>query len=92
MIGHKLQAEFIGEIIDIFEDFLTAHGIFYLDDSDATDPDANATIKGDDYYHLEEEIESLLKEWGVLAKETDNVSTALKHYEIIREDEKHEQW
>ena len=90
MIGPKLKAEFLGEIIDIFEDFLTEKCVV-LPNSDDSDPDANAIIKGDDYYHLEEEIESLLNEWGVRAKESDSVSTALEHYEIIREDEKHEQ-
>lgn len=54
--------EFVGQIIDIFEDFLEDRDIKLPNKDRDQDPDA-AIIYGDDYGELQSDIESLLKNW-----------------------------
>lgn len=57
------EAEFIGQFIDVFEDFLDSKGISIDNaDRDADDDDA-AIIYGDDYDILADEILSVLHNW-----------------------------
>ena len=64
---NKDRLEFIGQIIDIFEDFLTEKGIQIEnpereDDFDGTD----VNIYGTDYGNLSDAIEQTMISWGLL--------------------------
>ena len=59
--------EFVGQIIDIFEDFLEAKGIDIHNDEKDQDPDA-AIIYGSDYGDLYQDIEELLVNWSEAAE------------------------
>ena len=57
------EAEFIGQFIDVFEDFLDSKGIC-IDNADRDADDDNAAIiYGDDYDILADEILSVLHNW-----------------------------
>lgn len=57
------EVEFIGQFIDVFEDFLDSKGISIDNaDRDADDDDA-AIIYGEDYDILADEILSILHNW-----------------------------
>lgn len=62
--------EFIGQIIDIFEDFLDARSVVLKNDERDTDedldPEEAANIYGDDYDELKDAIANMLSRWGVL--------------------------
>ena len=62
--------EFIGQIIDIFEDFLDARGVVLKNEERDTDedldPEEAANIYGDDYDELKDSIANMLSRWGVL--------------------------
>lgn len=63
--------EFIGQIIDTFEDFLEEKGIDIPNDEkdDRDDPDSAAIIYGTDYGNLQSALEELMLNWGVVEKE-----------------------
>ena len=63
--------EFIGQIIDIFEDFLEEKGINIENDekNDRDDPESAAIIYGTDYGQLQSDIESTLIGWGIVKEE-----------------------
>lgn len=65
MVKQIDKPEFIGQIIDIFEDFLEDRGIQLQNDERDEDPDA-AIIYGTDYCELHSEIEAMMVAWGVL--------------------------
>ena len=57
------EAEFIGQFIDVFEDFLDSKGIC-IDNADRDEDDDNAAIiYGEDYDILADEILSILHNW-----------------------------
>lgn len=57
------EAEFIGQFIDVFEDFLDSKGIC-IDNTDRDEDDDNAAIiYGEDYDILADEILSVLHNW-----------------------------
>lgn len=60
--------EYIGQIIDIFEDFLTKRSI-NIDNIEKEDQDPNecAIIYGTDYGELQTALESLMKNWRIFA-------------------------
>ncbi len=61
------RAEFIGLLIDIFEDFLEEKGVAIENPERDEDGDPQAAIiYGSDYGNLSEDIEDALKAWGVL--------------------------
>lgn len=62
------RLELIGQIIDIFEDFLDKKGITIPNEDKAEDPDA-ANIYGMDFGHLFSGIEETLVNWGLLEQE-----------------------
>lgn len=67
-IPQEDTAEFIGEIIDIFEDFLDDKQIILPNkERDAADVDdcCNANIYGSDYDTLADKLEALLKNWRI---------------------------
>lgn len=62
----SLEDEFVGQIIDIFEDFLASKGI-KLDNPDRIDEDNEAIIYGSDYDEIEDRIVSTLRNWKLIA-------------------------
>ena len=59
--------EFIGQIIDIFEDFLDEKGIVIVNpERDEDDEEMAANIYGSDYDRLSDEITGTLKRWNVI--------------------------
>ena len=66
VIGEKIQSrmEFLGQIIDIFEDFLEEKGV-EIENPDR-ETDAGCIIYGMDYGKLSDQIEEMLMNWGVL--------------------------
>lgn len=71
MIDTNDKAEFLGEIIDIFEDFLTKKGIAPfntepIDEFQENDLDNPVYIYGDDYYEIEDALTEIMKRWGVI--------------------------
>lgn len=72
MITPENQPEFIGQIIDIFEDFLTEKGVTLNNPEiqeaidEGEDPKALAIIFGSDYGSLQDSLTAMLTEWHVL--------------------------
>lgn len=70
MINQNDKTEFIGCIIDIFEDFLDEKGATLepLEESDEMELDGsmNANIYGTDYDSISDSLESLLRSWKVI--------------------------
>lgn len=64
------RAEFIGQIIDMFEDFLTDRGVELdnMDKQDALengeDADTLAVIYGEDYDELQDGLECIFEHWN----------------------------
>lgn len=78
MITHKRNTvtnedkpEFIGQIIDIFEDFLADRNIILPNEerNEEEDPEARTIIYGSDYDYLYEKITNTMQRWNILAKE-----------------------
>ena len=64
------RAEFIGEIVDIFEDFLEEKGITIPNPEKNEDDDENqAIIYGSDYGYCQDRLEEMMRNWKIL-KET----------------------
>lgn len=72
VISKEDTPEFIGQIIDIFEDFLAEKGIEIPnpekeDNQDSyEDPDEIAILYGSDYGELQTALENTMKNWGIL--------------------------
>ena len=66
------KAEFIGLIIDIFEDFLEERDVTLNNPEvgeaieSGDDPESLAIIYGSDYGDLENRLESLMKAWKII--------------------------
>ena len=64
------QEEFIGQIIDIFEDFLDDKEIVIpnreRDEDEDIDPEMSANIYGADYDKIADELRIMLRRWGVM--------------------------
>lgn len=73
MITPENQPEFIGQIIDIFEDFLTEKGVTLNNPEiqeaidEGEDPKDLAIISGSDYSSLQDSLTAMLTEWHVLS-------------------------
>ena len=65
MIKEENQNELIGQIIDIFEDFLEDHNIDIPNEERDNNTDNPAIIYGSDYGQLQEELLELLKAWKI---------------------------
>ena len=67
------RKEFIGQVIDIFEDFLDEKGIVIPNEDRDTDPDlepeGSTNIYGNDYDSIKEKLEKLFINWNVLEDE-----------------------
>lgn len=72
MITPENQPEFIGQIIDIFEDFLTEKGVTLNNPEiqeaidEGENPEDLAIISGSDYSSLQDSLTAMLTEWHVL--------------------------
>lgn len=72
MVAKQNVPEFIGQIIDVFEDFLQERDVHIQNDerteaSYETDhPEDLAIIYGCDYGDLQDALKDLLKNWGVV--------------------------
>ena len=60
------RAEFVGQIIDVFEDFLERKGIDIWNE-DKLESDGPAIIYGMDYGELQTGIENILHNWSITA-------------------------
>ena len=60
--------EFVGQIIDIFEDFLEGKGI-QIDNPEKESQDDPAIIYGSDYGDLSDDLKNLLAAWKIIDKE-----------------------
>ena len=78
MTTHKKHAvtnedkpEFIGQVIDIFEDFLADRNIILPNEErdEEEDPEARTIIYGSDYDYLYEKITNTMQRWNIIAKE-----------------------
>lgn len=63
--------EFIGQIIDTFEDFLDEKGVFIENserdvDEEITGENNYAIIYGEDYSRIADDIQSILAGWGLI--------------------------
>ena len=67
MIKLNNKTGFIGQIIDIFEDFLEEKGIDIPNEDRGED--SGAIIYGMDYGELQENLESMMINWCVLEDE-----------------------
>lgn len=59
------KAEFLGQIIDIFEDFLEERGVM-LDNPEREEDDDAAIIYGTDYGELQSQLEELMVNWRLM--------------------------
>jgi len=64
--------DMLGQIIEVFEDFLEEKGIDVPNDekAEADDPESAAIIYGTDYGWLQTELEKLLVNWNIIEEET----------------------
>lgn len=63
--------EFVGQVIDIFEDFLDTKKIVLENDEKLEDVDVAANIYGADYGVLQTELEDLLENWKLVETDED---------------------
>ena len=68
MIKEENRSEFLGQVIDIFEDFLEDHNIDIPNEERDEDDDNPAIIYGNDYDQLQNELLELMKAWKVIEK------------------------
>lgn len=72
MVSSKDVPEFVGQIIDIFEDFLADRDIILDNDEreqaiyEGQDPGEVAIIYGTDYGELQTALEAMLINWNII--------------------------
>ena len=66
IIDSNEKAQFLGIIIDIFEDFLEAHDVKISNPEKCEEPDNPAIIFGKDYDALAGDLEGFLAGYGIL--------------------------
>lgn len=74
MIKKEDNLEFIGQLIDIFEDFLDEKGIIIPNEERDIDKilgniGDSVNIYADDYFVLENQIRKTLQNWNVIERE-----------------------
>lgn len=94
IVSENDNPEFIGQIIDIFEDFLEEKGIQIENPEKEQEPEGAAIIFGSDYGDLQTRLEDMMNQWGVTKERTgemEEIETDRKEtdYEIFRRIEKH---
>ena len=70
MVDVNDKVEFLGQIIDVFEDFLTEKDVVPFNDEpqEDNDPDNPVYIYGDDYYEIEDALRVIMERWKVIDK------------------------
>ena len=70
-VSHEDKPEFIGQVIDIFEDFLADRNIILPNEEqdEKEDPETRAIIYGSDYDYLYEKITNTMQRWNIITKE-----------------------
>ena len=70
MVDVNDKAEFLGQIIDVFEDFLTEKDVVPFNDEPQEDNDSDnpVYIYGDDYYEIEDALRVIMERWKVIDK------------------------
>lgn len=66
MVLMEDSLELIGQIIDVFEDFLAKKGIS-LDNPEKEQSDDSAIIYGSDYDNLSNDLNILLENWDIIS-------------------------
>ena len=66
-LNNSERMELIGQLVDVFEDFLDARGIGILNPEKNEDPDA-ANIYGTDYSEIADGLEATLTNWNLIEK------------------------
>lgn len=68
MIKKEDKSEFIGQILDLFEDFLDEYGIKIpqKEGEEGYDPDTSVNLCGKAYDDLAEQLEIFFRSWGVI--------------------------
>lgn len=70
IINEMNKPELIGNIIDIFEDFLDGKGVIIptleRDEDPELDAESSANLYGEDYDSLSASLENLLRSWDVI--------------------------
>ncbi len=68
IVKEEDKPEFLGQIIDIFEDFLTEKKVipFNKEPQEDIDPDNPLYIYGDDYYRIEDALSEVMKRWNII--------------------------
>ena len=69
MINAKDLPEYIGQVIDLFEDFLEEKGV-EIENDERNGDNYPAIIYGDDYGYLQDGIEQIMRNWGQVKEET----------------------
>ena len=71
VVSRENSPEFIGQIIDIFEDFLDRKGII-IENDEKDDPNLEegsaANIYGTDYGDLQTDLEDMMVNWNVMER------------------------
>ena len=69
-LNNSERMELIGQLIDVFEDFLDGKGIVIPNSEKEQDPDA-ANIYGTDYGWIMDELEAALVNWELIDKRSE---------------------
>ena len=69
-INKNDKEEFIGQIIDLFEDFLDEKNVKISNPEAVEDGEENAAIiYGDDYDTLHDQIQGVLENWNIIPED-----------------------
>ena len=69
LINVKDLPEYIGQIIDLFEDFLEEKGV-EIENDERDEDDYAAIIYGTDYGYLQDSLEQIMRNWGQVKEES----------------------
>ena len=62
LVNKEDRSELLGQVIDVFEDFLCEKNINIFN------PNGDANIYGNDYDHMRQKLNETLVNWGLLEK------------------------
>lgn len=65
-VGENDTGEFIGQIIDVFEDFLDEKGIVIPNEDKEQSGEDAANIYGMDYGMIQSQIEGIMRRWNII--------------------------
>lgn len=82
MVCEKDRLEFLGQIIDIFDDFLSERNVM-LDKKHHEVGSSDPVIYGDNYFDIEFKLDKMMSEWGVTGDECSDSITIIVDGGII---------